>query len=76
MQDWELESPSLFLELSYSISLRGMGEDQICWGSAPKKGFTVKCYYRCLSSHIFPVEEYLGVKGAPLCCIFFPGLLH
>ena len=50
VQDWELESLSSFLELIYSITLRGAREDKLCWGFGSPKEFTVKSYNKCLSS--------------------------
>ena len=47
-QDWELESVSSFLELLYSSSAKGHGEDRMCWNGSSKDGFQVKAYYKVL----------------------------
>ena len=47
-QDWELESISSFLELLYSSSAKGHGEDRMCWNGSSKDGFQVKAYYKVL----------------------------
>uniref|UniRef100_A0A2N9I0X5 Reverse transcriptase zinc-binding domain-containing protein n=1 Tax=Fagus sylvatica TaxID=28930 RepID=A0A2N9I0X5_FAGSY len=39
VQDWELESVSSFLELLYSSSAKGHGEDRLCWRGSSKDGF-------------------------------------
>ena len=73
MQDWELESLASFMEIIYSLSLSGLGDDKPCWGAGLRKVFTVKDYYRSLcspSSRVFPWKsEYLEGQGALPCCI-------
>jgi hypothetical protein len=47
-QDWELESISSFLELLYSSSTKGHGEDRMCLNGSSKDGFQVTAYYEVL----------------------------
>ncbi len=37
------------MDLIYSIHLRWIGADNLCWRPAKRQGFTVKCYYCSLS---------------------------
>ena len=53
VHDLELESISSFMDLLYSTSVNGEGEDKLSWGQPNSKPFTVKQYYRFLSSHAF-----------------------
>uniref|UniRef100_A0A2N9G796 Reverse transcriptase zinc-binding domain-containing protein n=1 Tax=Fagus sylvatica TaxID=28930 RepID=A0A2N9G796_FAGSY len=48
--DWELKSFSSFLELLYSTTVKGSGEDKVCWQPSKINGFQVKSYYNSLSS--------------------------
>ena len=41
VQDWELESISSFMDLLYSTSVQGAGEDMLSWGNPDSKVFTV-----------------------------------
>ena len=50
VQDWELEAVSSFLELLYSSSAQGHGEDRMCWRGSSKEGYQVKNYYK----HLLP----------------------
>jgi hypothetical protein len=49
-QDWELDAVASFLELLSSSSVKGYGEDRLCWRGASKEGFKVRSYYKYLSS--------------------------
>ena len=42
LQDWELECLVAFMELIYSQTLDGTGQDQLCWNKMEKKAFSVK----------------------------------
>jgi hypothetical protein len=50
IHDWELEAISNFLDLLYSASPKGQGQDQMCWKPAVSKTFQVRSYYLVLSS--------------------------
>ena len=46
-----------FLDVIYGVSLRGIGEDKICWMLAKSRGFEVSRYYQALMGifiHSFP----------------------
>ena len=61
VQDWELESLTNFMDLLYSLPVRGDGEDRLCWRRNPNKGFTVKGVLSLFvsSSWVFSLEDYL-----------------
>ena len=44
----ELEAMSGFIETVYGSSIRGFGDDKICWLPSKDKGFMVNDYYRIL----------------------------
>jgi hypothetical protein len=67
INDWELESISNFFELLYSASIKGQGQDQICWKPSGSKAFQVRSYYHVLSSK----EEVLF----PWKCVWKPRVL-
>ena len=48
VQDWELEAVASFLELLSSSSVKGYGEDRLCWRGSSKEGFQVRTYYKYL----------------------------
>ena len=54
----ELEDMSGFMDTIYSSSVRGLGEDKMCWKpNRDKKGFMVKDYYSILvgsNDYCFP----------------------
>ena len=61
------------MDLLYSLSLRGVGDDQIVWRRESQKGFTVKCYYQCLSPpslRTFPWKNIWKVKVPPRVAFF------
>ena len=45
LADWELKSLALFMDMIYSMSMRGEGRDKICWKCAKSRGFEVRGYY-------------------------------
>uniref|UniRef100_A0A2N9IB72 Reverse transcriptase zinc-binding domain-containing protein n=1 Tax=Fagus sylvatica TaxID=28930 RepID=A0A2N9IB72_FAGSY len=47
-QDWELDAAASFLELLSSSSVKGYGEDRLCWRGSSKEGFQVRSYYKYL----------------------------
>uniref|UniRef100_A0A7N2M263 Importin N-terminal domain-containing protein n=1 Tax=Quercus lobata TaxID=97700 RepID=A0A7N2M263_QUELO len=44
-QDWEEEAFDRFMELVYSLIVRGFGPDKVCWKPARNRGFEVRGYY-------------------------------
>jgi hypothetical protein len=73
VQDWELESVSSFMDLLYSIPVLGNGEDKLSWGQPDSKAFTVKQYYRFLSSpanRSFPWKSVWKSKVPPRVAFF------
>ena len=45
---WELEVVSSFMYTIYGSSVRGFGEDKMCWKPDRNKGFMVNDYYSLL----------------------------
>ena len=45
---WELEVVSSFMDTIYGSSVRGFGEDKMCWKLDRNKGFMVNDYYSFL----------------------------
>ena len=45
----DLEALSSFMETIYGSSIRGFGEDKMCWIPSKDKGFLVKDYYQILA---------------------------
>uniref|UniRef100_A0A2N9HTX3 Reverse transcriptase zinc-binding domain-containing protein n=1 Tax=Fagus sylvatica TaxID=28930 RepID=A0A2N9HTX3_FAGSY len=73
VHDWELESLSSFMELIYSIALKGEGDNKLGWRHNPNKGFSVKEYYRCLnmvSFDPFPWKSIWKAKVPPRVAFF------
>ena len=48
----ELEALATFMDTIYGASVRGFGENKMCWKFDRKKGFTVKDYYNLLVGSI------------------------
>ena len=44
VHDWDLESLSSFVDVLYSIPVRGNGEAKLCWNPSKRRGFVVKSY--------------------------------
>jgi hypothetical protein len=73
VQDWELESVSSFLELLYSSSAKGHGEDRLCWRGSSKDGFQVKDYYKALiptAGPAVPWKRIWKTKAPPRVAFF------
>uniref|UniRef100_A0A2N9IHE7 Reverse transcriptase zinc-binding domain-containing protein n=1 Tax=Fagus sylvatica TaxID=28930 RepID=A0A2N9IHE7_FAGSY len=72
--DDELLSSVLdFMELIYSIPLKGEGDDKLGWRHKPNKGFSVKEYYRCLNKvpfDPFPWKSIWKAKVPPRVAFF------
>ena len=49
---WEMEVVSSFMVTIYGSSVRGLGEDKMCWKPDRNKGFMVKDYYSLLAGSI------------------------
>ena len=67
-QDWELESFTSFLELLYSVTVEGFGEDKVWWQPSKTKGFQVKSYYKTLTIigiDYFPWKSIWKTKVPP-----------
>uniref|UniRef100_A0A2N9FJQ0 Reverse transcriptase zinc-binding domain-containing protein n=1 Tax=Fagus sylvatica TaxID=28930 RepID=A0A2N9FJQ0_FAGSY len=72
-QDWEMESFSFFLELLYSFTGTGSGEDKVCWKPAQSKSFQVKSYYKSLTTNgeeCFPWKSIWKAKVPPRVAFF------
>ena len=74
VHDWELESLSNFMELIYSIPLKGEGEDRLGWRRNLNKGFSVKEYYRYLSM-TFSLGKVFGRQRSHQGSLSFLGQL-
>ena len=73
VQDWELEFISSFMDLLYSTPVQGEGEDKLSWGKPDSKVFSVKHYYRSLSSpsiRSFPWKSVWKPKVPPRMAFF------
>ena len=56
----ELEAMSGFMNTIYGSSIRGFGEDKMCWKPGRDKGFKVNDYYRILvgsTDYCFPLKS-------------------
>ena len=57
MHAWELEALANFMDTIYGASVKGFGEDKLCWKSDREKGFMVKDNYSLLvgsNDYFFP----------------------
>uniref|UniRef100_A0A2N9FIH8 Reverse transcriptase zinc-binding domain-containing protein n=1 Tax=Fagus sylvatica TaxID=28930 RepID=A0A2N9FIH8_FAGSY len=72
-QDWELDAVASFLELLSSSSVKGYGEDRICWRGSSKEGFQVRNYCKNLlpSAGILVPWKKIWKTNAPLRLAFF-----
>uniref|UniRef100_A0A2N9HC79 Reverse transcriptase domain-containing protein n=1 Tax=Fagus sylvatica TaxID=28930 RepID=A0A2N9HC79_FAGSY len=73
VQDWELEAVSSFLELLYSSSAQGHGEDRMCWRGSSKEDYQVKNYYKHLlpSAGVLVPWKSIWKTNAPPRVAFF-----
>ena len=63
---------SSFMDLLYSTLVSGMGEVKLSWGTMDSKDFTVKRFYRCLSSPPSrPFPKCIWKARVPPCVAFF-----
>ena len=51
-EDWDLESFYSLMSRIYGASLKGVGDDKMCWKPARGKGFTVCSYYQVLTNSV------------------------
>jgi hypothetical protein len=61
------------LELLYSSSSKGHGEDRLCWRGSSKTGFQVKAYYNALlptTGHVIPWKSIWKTKAPPRVAFF------
>jgi hypothetical protein len=68
--DWELEILTSFLDLIYSIKIKGNGEDRMCWMPTRSSMFEVKSFYRVLqdgNTSTFPWKCIWRVKDKSSC---------
>ena len=49
---WDLDVVLSFMVAIYGLSVRGFGEDKMCWKTDRSKGFMVKDYYSLLAGSI------------------------
>ena len=57
----------------YAVSLRGVGEDKICWIPTKRRGFEVQSYYQVLTGSIdqsFPWKTIWKPKVPPRVAFF------
>ena len=65
VHDRELEALASFMENIYGASVRGLGEDKMCWKSVGEKGFTIRDYYNLLvgpNDYCFPWKSIWNQK--------------
>ena len=73
VQDWELESSDRLMDLIYSSSVSGRGDDKMCWKPNNSRGFEVGGYYRLLcppNSVHFPWKIIWRSKILPIVAFF------
>ena len=78
IQDWELESLSIFLNVIYGVLLRSISENKMCWMLAKSKGFEMGSYYQALlggCTQSFPWRSIWKQRFLPETHFLF-GLQH
>ena len=64
---WELEALAGFMDTIYGASVKGFGEDKMCWKLDREKGFLVKDYNGLLvgpNDFCFPWKKYLETENS------------
>jgi hypothetical protein len=72
-QDWEMESFLSFLEILYSVTITGIGEDKVYWLPSKDHIFQVKSYYdtlTCKREGWFPWKSIWKAKVPPRVAFF------
>jgi hypothetical protein len=67
VQDWELESIVVFMEVIYSVVPSQVGKDTICWEPSFQRVFTVNSFYKVL---LPPATRYFPWKSVEAKCSF------
>ena len=73
VQDWELDSLDRFIDLIYSSSVSGRGDDKMGWKSDKSRGFEEGGYYRLLCPFnlvLFPWKIIWRTKIPPKGAFF------
>jgi hypothetical protein len=60
--DWELEILTSFLDLIYSIKIKGNGEDRMCWMPTRSSMFEVKSFYKMEILQLFRGNVFGGSR--------------
>jgi hypothetical protein len=73
VQDWEIDDVASFLEVLSSSSVKGIGEDRMCWRGSSKDGFRVRHYYKNLlpsAGIVVPWKRIWKTNAPPLVAFF------
>ena len=74
VQDWEVEALAMFLDMLYSMDVRGYGANKVCWMLAMRKRFWGSRFLSLFISffyHLFSLEKVWQSKVPPRV-VFFP----